>query len=224
MRDTWLKEHVPPIKYVGEGSSRAAYACSGGKCLKVAMTDAGIDQNKQEIRNVPVGQAEYSCFPQNYAYDEKYYGSILTECCSKIEWEDFNDLYSVENGPISVTHALRDLLDAKGDFRRAADELAKWIESQVKKFPHVKYSMDSYYATLRIMEELAKPDPAPQYKSLADLVRFYADHGGSDSQLRLSDLETEANWGLALRDGKYAPVVIDAGFSDEVQAKHYRKR
>lgn len=42
------------MRYIDEGSSRAAYACSGGKCLKVAVNKAGIAQNKQEIKNVPV--------------------------------------------------------------------------------------------------------------------------------------------------------------------------
>ena len=44
---TWLKSEYlvgkcPPIKLVGDGSSRTAYACLGGKCLKVAKSFAGI--------------------------------------------------------------------------------------------------------------------------------------------------------------------------------------
>ena len=31
-----------PIKFVGDGSSRSAFACIGGKCIKVAKYESGI--------------------------------------------------------------------------------------------------------------------------------------------------------------------------------------
>lgn len=31
-----------PIKFVGDGSSRSAFACIGGKCIKVAKSQAGV--------------------------------------------------------------------------------------------------------------------------------------------------------------------------------------
>ena len=37
-----LKKLCPPIQFCGEGSSRAAYALAGGKCLKVAMEEKGV--------------------------------------------------------------------------------------------------------------------------------------------------------------------------------------
>ena len=39
---TLIKPSCPPIVLCGKGSSRAAFCISGGKCLKMAMTDAGI--------------------------------------------------------------------------------------------------------------------------------------------------------------------------------------
>ena len=36
-----LEEYAPPITLVGQGSSRAVFACKGGKCIKVAVNDAG---------------------------------------------------------------------------------------------------------------------------------------------------------------------------------------
>ena len=41
LREDWLKKHCPPIKYIGKGSSRAAFAMGGGLCLKVACNEAG---------------------------------------------------------------------------------------------------------------------------------------------------------------------------------------
>jgi len=42
LKNKYLKQHCPPIRYIAEGSSRAAYACNGGKCLKLAISNAGI--------------------------------------------------------------------------------------------------------------------------------------------------------------------------------------
>ena len=32
----FLDKYCPPIKFVGQGSSRTAFACIGGKCIKLA--------------------------------------------------------------------------------------------------------------------------------------------------------------------------------------------
>jgi hypothetical protein len=40
---------------LGEGSSRLALAIDGGKCLKVAMNDEGIEQNENEIAVLEAG-------------------------------------------------------------------------------------------------------------------------------------------------------------------------
>lgn len=44
LEDGWVKDHCPPIRYLGMGSSRVALAIDGGKCLKVAMNDDGVEQ------------------------------------------------------------------------------------------------------------------------------------------------------------------------------------
>lgn len=51
LKQTFLKDNCPPIEYIGEGSSRAAYALDGGLCLKIAMSEAGVAQNKAEAKN-----------------------------------------------------------------------------------------------------------------------------------------------------------------------------
>ena len=65
VKETYLQSKCPPIKYAGRGSSRAAFALAGGKCLKIAVNAKGIGQNKQELKN---GADEtLKCFTQNYA-------------------------------------------------------------------------------------------------------------------------------------------------------------
>lgn len=62
LRNGWIKDHCPPIRYLGEGSSRLAMAIDGGKCLKIATNDEGIEQNANEISVLKAGKG-YSCFP-----------------------------------------------------------------------------------------------------------------------------------------------------------------
>lgn len=38
-----MASKCPPIKLVGEGSSRTAFACVGGFCMKAAKKEAGVD-------------------------------------------------------------------------------------------------------------------------------------------------------------------------------------
>ena len=61
LRDGWIKDHCPPIRYLGEGSSRLALAIDGGKCLKVAINEDGIEQNANEIAVFEAGKG-YLCF------------------------------------------------------------------------------------------------------------------------------------------------------------------
>lgn len=64
MNNDVLSKHCPPIELVGKGSSRTAYACIGGKCLKVAYSDAGVAQNKHEYKTTAKGmfKKSYECF------------------------------------------------------------------------------------------------------------------------------------------------------------------
>lgn len=48
----FLERNCPPIEYVGAGSSRVAYALDGGVCLKIAVSKAGVAQNKNEAENM----------------------------------------------------------------------------------------------------------------------------------------------------------------------------
>ena len=52
MKIGFLRDNCPPVEYISEGSSRAAYALGGGLCLKVAMSERGCGQNEAEAANM----------------------------------------------------------------------------------------------------------------------------------------------------------------------------
>lgn len=82
-----------------------------------------------------------------------------------------------------------------------------------------EYETNKLY--LDILQNMKKSKPAPKYKVLKDLLQFYTDHGSTDDEMTLGDLEVHENWGLACRDGELAPVIIDAGFSAKISYEFY---
>lgn len=84
MNSQVLNKHCPPIVLVGKGSSRAAYACIGGKCIKIAINAAGVAQNKQEQKYTKKHwlKRQYDCFVHTYGSNGNDYGIILSECCA----------------------------------------------------------------------------------------------------------------------------------------------
>ena len=67
---------------------------------------------------------------------------------------------------------------------------------------------ENFEVRLKFLRNLrAKKDDDYAYTVMADLAKFCA----KDSRLGLGDLESEFNWGMAPRDGKLVPIVIDAG-------------
>ena len=83
-RNNFLRQHCPPVEYISEGSARAAYALDGGLCLKVAMSEKGIGQNRAEVENLSRASG-FDIFPRLYDTGDEDM-AILVECvspCSK---------------------------------------------------------------------------------------------------------------------------------------------
>lgn len=76
----FLRDHCPPIEYIAEGSSRAAYALDGGLCLKIATSAAGISQNKAEAKNAAEARG-LGIFPEVYEHTDDW-AAMLVDCVS----------------------------------------------------------------------------------------------------------------------------------------------
>lgn len=83
------------------------------------------------------------------------------------------------------------------------------------------HAYETSKSRLEMALNMAKPNPHPKYQILKDLLQFYIDNGSTDEELTINDLEAEANWGVAYRNGELVPVIIDAGFSDRVYQDFY---
>ena len=99
INSSYLCKKCPPIELVGSGSSRVAYACIGGKCLKVAKSDAGAAQSKQEWKYTKRHwwSRGWSCFVQTYGANRDF-GLLMSECCAKVEsTKQFADAFGISS-------------------------------------------------------------------------------------------------------------------------------
>ena len=229
LKTNYLEKRCPPIKLVGVGSSRIAYACLGGKCLKVAQNEAGAAQNKQEQKHTQRKHwwsTAYKCFVSTYAVNTDF-GLLLSECCARVEdIQQFLDAFGIDDIDVfrAVVKAICDdkRHDASSassslklmamDYKRrgkdfsalagyavVADAAAVWLD----KFYRAKYSAMT-----------------PGQKSFYQLVAFWKKNG--TSELLPGDVVNDENWGFAIRDGQIAPVMLDVGFSKKVADDFYR--
>lgn len=194
----WIKEHCPPIELIGKGSSRYAFACGGGKCLKVAYNDAGINQNKAEYENTALPKSlGYAIFARTFDRADDN-SSLLTECCSKLTIQEWAKMWRLsgttfEKAPESYILVIADALhNSKWNPKKAIENLEK---------PQAEF-----VERIQIAED-------PAMKTLASLFQFYAADESNWEKLMPFDLCTEENWGAAIRFGETVPVILDAGFS-----------
>lgn len=206
LRNGWIKDHCPPIRYLGEGSGRLAMAIDGGRCLKVAMNDDGIEQNENEIAVLEAGKG-FSCFPALYVYDKSEKFSLVVDCCSEAKPEDFMKTYGIECSLVAGT--MQELADDSMDYEKAKRYFKECIDN-----PELGEDdeWENFDKRLAFLEKLVKlKDSDQRWKSIWDLALFCS----SNSMLGIYDLESTVNWGLAGRNGQLVPVVIDAGISND---------
>lgn len=225
-----MKSYHPPIRYVGQGSSRCAYACDGGKCIKGVMNARGVKQNKVEVRNTynSGNSPKYSCFAQIYGHDSDYF-TILTECCAEAKETDlqkaFHDILHATSYGICLSQFFPLLRQLVNEFECNTAIAAAATNDVLKTIQPVRFASEraeeaEHLALLKLCEVVDLPK-TPVHKMLSDLLKFYIDNGRCDEALLIDDLEAFENWGLAIRDGTIVPVIIDAGYDSEVMKDYY---
>lgn len=210
VKQTWLESKCPPIKFAGRGSSRAAFALAGGKCLKIACSKVGVAQNNQELKNI--ANSSRRCFTQTYAQANDK-SSLLTECCAKATKDDFKQMFEI--WPYQIEYAIELIAD-----NQSIDKAIKCLnddydELRSSKDKNADEELENLQNMLKFMN-LVKKHKTAQAAVIADLFKFYEDNAWDTDELLPGDLTNINNWGLAIRDGELCLVILDAGFSEEV--------
>ena len=220
VKETYLQSKCPPIKYAGCGSSRAAFALAGGKCLKIAINAKGVGQNKQELKN---GADEtLKCFTQNYAQAADY-TSLLTECCAKASVNDFKKMLGIQ--PFQIEDVLQLVADKNGidgalqslkydydEMHSAGDE---FIDDYLMR--EIELTQDM----IKLLKSVKQQKSKPQMAVISDLLHFYEKNDWNTDVLLPGDLTNVDNWGLVARDGQVCLVILDSGFSTEIATTLY---
>ena len=231
LRDHYLKSKCPPIKLVGSGSSRTAYACLGGMCLKVAKSEAGAAQSQQELKHTKKRwwKPAIECFVQSYGAT-KDYGLLLTECCAKIDSGDkLAELLGFSSNEDVLRGAVKSICQSKNlDLAEAADDLRvmarRWRHDGEHGFSSMLTWADVAEASAESLEtllELKEEKMTPGQRSFMQIVQFWKKHGVDE--LLPGDVDRAENWGIAIRRGQLTPVMVDVGFSDAVSSKYYHQ-
>lgn len=222
VKETYLESKCPPIKFAGQGSSRAAFALAGGKCLKIATNAKGVAQNKQELKNT--SDESYMCFTKNYSNADDF-TSLLTECCAKAQQSDFMRMFSMSITDLKdlisfvtvhkgIDAALKQLNDDYSQMRNPKNDYSFIGNDMLKDLQ--QFSL----LKIKLLKDV-KSRKAPQTSVLADLLEFYRRQDWMTDELLLDDLENLDNWGLAVRDSELCLIVLDVGFSKSVAQLHY---
>lgn len=203
LKKGWIKEHCPPIEYLGEGSTRLAMAIDGGKCLKIAVNEEGIEQNENEIKAFELGSG-FSCFPKLHAYDKASKYSLVVDCCCEAKPEDFKKLYGTSC--IIAIGTITQLVDDNLHAKKTREYFMNCIND-----PELG-SLDEYECfeeRLKFLDKLVDNKSSKVWWTvMRDLAEFCFKNPDAIS---LYDLESEVNWGMTPYDGELCPVIIDAG-------------
>lgn len=211
------------IKLVGEGSSRTAFACIGGKCIKVAKVFAGVAQNKQEEKHTAQHwwKRNYDCFVRTYDHNEGY-ELLLSECCARFKNnKDFVAAFGLKD-EASLKAAIRAVAQEKNhDIGKTATDLrikcSTWRQSGND---GSDYHIDIVERAMAWLESLKTgKNQTAGGRSFMQIADFWKRHG--IDELLPGDVYTYRNWGYAIRGDELMPVILDLGLSRKVADKFY---
>lgn len=144
LTDEFLREHTPPVKYIGRGLGRMAFASTDGRVCKFAVDSAGIGQNKLEIDTLKTYR-DWPCFIKMYECDDRTYFGLEVEACAIV-----GDDYAT---------AIR-ILSEIGSFGVDLDDILYKIMYVCKKLP--RYDFDA--------ERVAESFHGGQYDRILNLI------------------------------------------------------
>lgn len=192
------------LPFLGKGSSRAVYALSTGKVLKIAINQNGIAQNEAEVAVSRNPSLKY-IGARVYDWDDFYHWGVME--VAKI-YDDSTQLKLDLGIPEVLSKSYGYNLEfAINDLRKIYEE-DQSVESVIK----------IYYpsGTGPGLEEFRKylEDPPRGMLALVDLTN----KGLGDAKLEMGDIIPE-HFGKTA-DGR--PVLIDYGFTSGVNEEYYR--
>ena len=212
----YAKRFLPEL---GSGSSRTAFALSGGSVLKVAKNNAGIGQNKEELDT-------YTRLKDNslvtkifdYAQDYKWLVSEIVKPIEGADFEkyvgmtgyDFWQLFAdIKTGGVGESYFERKIENLENDIERLEREIADEPGEYWKKIYNERLQDKT--------EQLKQAKDAPRNSFALDLAKKIDDFI-KKSGLHPGDITREDHFG---RTANGEIKLLDYGFSYDVGSKYY---
>lgn len=182
------------LQKLGKGSSRIAYKVDDEKVLKIAMNRKGIAQNMHEADYF---RNNFECFAKIYNADENNYTWIEMELAEKIKESDFKTLLGISFEQILV------------------------ILEYMHTIYDTRYIPEMNETDMKFAEKFMKDEVyTEKNKYFYDVYIYMTDY----SPKTTADWRNIRNWGVATRNGKKVPVIIDDGLDVDIWNKYYRRR
>jgi len=180
---------------IGNGSSRMVFQIDDETCLKLAKNKKGVAQNKEEIRIASDNFISY--IPKVFNGSDEENGLwIITQYVLPAKPQDFNEILGVD---FEIIQNFCACTDRRFNYRN--NNIIRQSDIMVSEL------YDTYEDNELVIE----------------LFRDIEELRGSYDQL-VGDLTNIRNWGMVRENGNTFLVMLDTGFSEDVNNQFYRRR
>jgi len=214
LRIDYAKQNLPEMGY---GSSRAVFALSGGKVLKIAINKAGLAQNRAEydIFRDPRTKGVVTAI---FDWDKTAFSWLVSEIANPLRSADqFQQLTGLSfTTYVDVIRGWNEAEDQSNPDAYLKATLAKWQE-RLEEIEAEHASKQIYLITKRRVDQYQKAAQSPFVKTMMMLVSESLSVGDV-ARFDAADDNTIGHYGYTA-DGRV--VLLDYGFTREVSGKYY---
>lgn len=231
----WDEQYNYCVKWLGEpngcGSSRCVFTLSDNIILKLAVSDAGIEQNKLEYKTY--NRYKSPLLARVYDADENF-TYLVCENAVPAEDIDFEKIIGIPMGSYwqQNSRQVKKYGSKGGDcdigFNKYFDNLRDYIEEYkgVTLYDVLSYLEEKY--AINDEEDNDEEENYEEEFSDAKEIEEVIDNSEWLSMLRdfiketkISDLCNSVNYGMVNRNGKPTLVILDYGLNNDIWEKYY---
>ena len=211
MRD-WFAERAGDVVFAGEGTARMAFVTRDGRCLKLAKSWNGVDQNREEI-SVLSGKPGFAV--RMLGFDRARSPLALeTEACEKATIHEAKRVLAGLGCEAPKAFKFRSLTDALCELGRAGMDVEKAVDIVMGLTAKKITLWDSREEVEAVLASVLRGKTA-QARVFRELAEFYAEDwkkrlARKKDFISLADVGLD-NFGVVVRDGERLMVVLDAG-------------
>lgn len=192
------------VRYVGVGSEKAAFVYGNGLCLKLQTSDGSLNQTRREIETMErLSSGFYADVVPKIVDRNGPCTSLLCEACGVCDSKVWKKIFRIDQWQSYLfMHAVLSNFPGK----RPSDLFWDSAFSLNQIDAGVSAERDCWDDSVRVRNDMyrlltSKTDEGIHLLKLMDVLKTY----------EIADWTTEGNIGIARRNGKKLPVIVDLG-------------